>query len=91
MKKEKNKKSKKNIYILGLFFIFASLSLINFKEAKFFKKITMHHNDDKAIENINLSLSDSEIKEDKFMISFNKEDLIENQQSISAEDAGEKF
>ncbi len=110
MGKLKNKKDKKNIYILSFFFVLCLISLIhfnktsfdktnfkkiNFKETNFIKSITSFNkieklNEDKNVDKIINENEQSEMnQEDKFIITFNKEDLIEQQKSISADDAGE--
>jgi len=83
IKKEKNKK-----FIFIIIFMILSLGiLINFKKNNFFKIHSKELNQTKNNEKLlDFNLRNSQ---DNFEISDNKQDLIEHQKWISAEEAGQ--
>lgn len=88
MNKSKNKKNKNNIYVLFFFFILCLTSLIFFKETNFSKCLISKEIEKLKLDD-NFNLNDQiNHQEDKFIISLNKEDLIEKQKTISIEESG---
>jgi hypothetical protein len=83
MSKAKDIKNKKIVYCIIFLTILMSFSFIILKKSNFhcvFK--TEKQNDQKQFQSK---------QEDNFIISCNQEDLIEDQKTISAEEAGEVF
>lgn len=88
MKKKQSKKNSKINFVLSLFFVLCLIGLVTLKQSNFLKKVCSCKSDieskKKFIENAELLNNDC-----RFAITYNQEDLIEKQKSISIEEAGE--